>query len=166
MALLVNCRHLAAHAVHLQGEMPIEELDFDTRDEAIQAGPPLVYDLQVEQFERGLLVTGRLRLDLNCQCVRCLKPFRHHLVLENWTRHLSLEGEESVPVLNDCVDLTPFVREDMLLEFPQHPLCDPECQGLPQTAVGRAKNTSSIGQPESGSPAWNELNKLKLESLD
>jgi len=39
---------------------------------------------------------------------------------------LPLEGEEKTPVDNDCVDLTPFAREDMLLEFPQHPVCEPE----------------------------------------
>jgi len=162
MALLVNCRHLAAHNVHLQGEMPVSELDIDTRDEAIQARRPLEYNLEVEQFEGGLLVTGGLHLDLECQCVRCLKPFTHRLSLAHWTRHLPLEGEESVPVVNDCVDLTPFLREDMLLEFPQHPLCDAECQGLPKTYVGSPTNTSSTGQPETGSPAWNELNKLKF----
>lgn len=160
MPLLVNCRHLEAHSVHLEGEMPVSELDIDNRDEAVQAGAPLHYDLEVEQFEGGLLLTGSLHLDLQCQCVRCLKAFNHRLNLEHWTRHLPLEGEDKAPVVNDCVDLTPYVREDILLEFPQHPLCDPECQGLPTTYVGRPKNTSS--EPKSGSPAWDELNKLKF----
>ncbi|HEY5913587.1 MAG TPA: YceD family protein [Verrucomicrobiae bacterium] len=162
MMLLVNCRHLETRPVHLQGEIPAGEMDLDPRDEVIQAEKPLRYDLEVEQFEDGLLVTGDLRLDLRCQCVRCLKAFTHRLHLENWTRHLPLEGEEKVAVVNDCVDLTPFVREDMLLEFPQHPLCEPECQGLPKMLVGRPKNTSDAGPPETGSPAWNELNKLRF----
>ncbi len=160
MALVINCRHLEAHSVRLQGEMPVSELDIDSRDEAVQASKPLKYDLEVEQFEGGLLLTGSLHLDLECQCVRCLKPFTHRLRLEHWTRHLPLEGEEKATVVNDCVDLTPYVREDILLEFPQHPLCDPECQGLPKTYVGRPKNTSS--EPELGSRAWDELNKLKF----
>ncbi len=160
MALVVNCRHLDAHSAHLQGEMPVEELDLDSRDEAIQTNQPLSYDLEVEQFEGGLLLTGELHLDLQCHCVRCLKEFTHRLNLRPWTRHVPLEGEEKAAIVNDCVDLTPYLREDILLEFPQHPLCDPECQGLPKTYVGRPKNISSA--PESGSPAWDELNKLKF----
>jgi uncharacterized metal-binding protein YceD (DUF177 family) len=60
------------------------------------------------------------------------------------------------------VDLTPYLREDILLEFPQHPLCDPECGGLPDAKSGNANNATSAGKPNEGSSAWAELNKLKL----
>jgi len=62
------------------------------------------------------------------------------------------------------VDLTPFAREDILLEFPQHPLCDPECSGLPNSSVGKAKKNSGAGKTEAGSSAWAELNKLKFNN--
>jgi uncharacterized protein len=161
MPLLVNLRHLEADDVRLEGELSAEELDIDTRDEMQQVEGPLQYDLEVQKVEGGLLVQGTLRLSLDCQCVRCLTPFVRELAMD-WTRHLPLEGEEAAPVSNDCVDLTPYIREDMLLEFPQHPLCNPECGGLPNQNIGAAQNTSSTGQPEKGSPAWDELNKLKL----
>ena len=51
----------------------------------------------------------------------------NYVGIATWTLHLPLEGEDKVTVENDCVDLTPFVREDILLEFPQHPLCKPDC---------------------------------------
>ncbi len=159
MALSVNLRHLADHGVELDGELAVVDLDFGVNDELISTGPPLAYDLQVEKFEGGLLVQGRLRLPLQCHCVRCLKSFPCSIDLQHWSRHLPLEGEDAVTVVNDCVDLTPYVREDMLLEFPQHPLCNPECRGLPQANVGKTK---PAGQPNSGSPAWSELNKLKF----
>ena len=160
MPLLVNCRHLETHNVHFQGEMPVAELDLEVKDEIIQTERPLEYDLQVEKFEGGLLVTGGLQLDLHCQCVRCLKTFTHRLYLNHWTRHLPLEGEESVPVVNDCVDLTPGVREDILLEFPRHPLCRPDCPGLEKAKPGKAQNPG--GQDELAPSAWAELDKLKL----
>ncbi len=162
MPLLVNLRHLEAHNVRLTGELPVEELDLDTRDEMIQVRGPLQYDLEVQQVEEGLLVQGRLRLAIDCHCVRCLKPFKSEVRLEHWTRHLPLQGEEAVPVVSDCVDLTPFIREDTLLEFPQHPLCETECGGLPGPKPGSAEHTSGTGQPLKGSPAWDTLNKLKL----
>ncbi len=162
MPLLVNLRHLEAHSVHLQGQISIAELDIETKDELIRLEGPLEHDLEIEKFEGGILVKGTLGLDLQCQCARCLKDFPLRLNLGDWTRHLPLEGEEKVPVANDCVDLTPYVREDMLLEFPQHPLCDPECVGLQKAFIGKPQNTSSPGRSEKGSPAWDELNKLKF----
>ncbi|SRR5258707_10179423 len=162
MRLLVNLRHLEAHEIRLEGELSAEELDIDTRDEVIQAGSPLQYDLEVQKLEGGLLVQGSLKTPLDCECVRCLKPFQYQVNLENWTCHVPLEGDEAMPVVNDCVDLTPFVREDILLAFPQHPLCDPECRGLPKTLIGKPKTASKSGLNEAESSAWAELNKLKL----
>ncbi len=64
--------------------------------------------------------------------------------------------------VNDCVDLTPQVREDILLEFPWHPLCDPECRGLPRTSIGKSGNSSSTGNSGMDLSAWAKLNRLKL----
>ncbi len=162
MPLAVNLRHLEAHSIRLEGSLPVEELDIDPCDEVIRVRLPLEHDLEVQKLEDGLLVQGNLHLVLDCDCVRCLKPFQYHLRLDNWTCHLALQGEDCVAVVNDCADLTPFVREDILLEFPRHPLCNPECRGLPKMAIGKSKNTSGTGNPETSSPAWAELNKLKL----
>jgi uncharacterized protein len=162
MPLAVNLRHLEAHDINLEGSLPVDELQIDTRDEVIQVHRPLDYDLEVQKLEDGLLVQGRLHLVLECQCVRCLKPFQYHLDLKHWTCHLPLQGEDRVTVTSDCVDLTPYMREDILLEFPRHPLCNPECRGLPGISVGGARSSSGSGKTEVGSPAWAELNKLKL----
>ncbi len=159
--LTVNLRHLAEHPLCLRGELPVAYLDLDTRDAMIQPpeGSGLRYDLEVQKVDRDLLVRGRLRLVLRCRCVRCLKPFEYRIALDDWTRHVPLEGEEPVPVVNDCVDLTPSVREDILLEFPQHPVCGPACRGLEQAYVGRTDASSAGAESLS---AWAELDKLKL----
>lgn len=154
--LTLNLRHLENHEVRLQGELAAAELDFGMHDDMVRAERPLRYDLTVEKLAGALLVSGSLRLVLDCQCVRCLKPFQLKLELPDWKRHLPLEGEEKTPVNNDFVDLTPFVREDILIEFPPHPLCKPDCGGLDRGQVPK-----SAGEPAM-SPAWSELDKLKL----
>jgi uncharacterized protein len=155
--LLVNLRHLEAHEIRLEGDLAAAELDFCLRDEMLRAERPLRYDLTVEKLDGALLVTGSLRMMLDCQCVRCLKAFEQRLVLEDWTCHVPLAGEEKATVNNDCVDLTPFLREDMILEFPQHPLCKPGCVGLKK---GQAQKTGS--RDKSAPFAWAELDRLKL----
>ena len=145
MSLAVNLRHLAAHSLRLQGDMPVADLDIETRDELIELSDPLRYDLEVEQLEGGLLVQGEWHLRLRCQCVRCLKSFVHRLELNNWICHVPLKDEDAAPVVNDCVDLTPFLREDILLAFPQHPLCDRECPGLPKAEAAKARKSRGAG---------------------
>jgi uncharacterized protein len=162
MSLLVNVRHLEARNLRLEGQLSAPELDIDTRDDIVQLAYPLEYSLDVQKLEEGLLVQGRLNLRLKCHCVRCLKVFDYCLQLDPWTSHLPIQGEDAVPVVNDCVDLTPTVREDILLEFPQHPLCERDCRGLRNASAGKSKPLSSIGLSEEGSPAWKELNKLKF----
>lgn len=162
MPLLINLRHLDAGNVRLDGEIPVEELDIDTKDQVIQVKLPLEYCLEAQKLEEGLLLKGRLALKLNCQCVRCLKRFEHALIIDPWTAHLPLSGEEAVRVVNDCVDVLPVMREDILLDFPQHPVCNPACRGLPMASPGSTQIPSGSGVGEPGSAAWAELDKLKL----
>jgi uncharacterized protein len=162
MALLINLRHVEKDNLRLEGTLSPKELEIEAVDELIRVERPLNYDLEVQSLEGGLLIQGKLELYLKCECSRCLKPFEYRLELDNWTCHLPLEGEEKAEVLNDCVDLTPYIREDILLGFPQHPLCKPECNGLPKKATGTTKKTGGTGQTKEISSTWAELNKLKF----
>ena len=156
--LKVNLRHLDEHEIHLQGELPVAALDLGVNDELVRAEKALRYDLNAELLHDAVLVTGSLALPLACECARCLKKFKTELKLTGWAAHLPLEGEDKVAVENDCVDLTPFVREDILLDFPQHPLCKPDCAGLKSKT---ARKVEAVEKP--ASDAWAKLDKLKLK---
>ena len=160
MSLKLNIRHVEQRNLRLNGELSPSELDLDRLDELIHIEQPLFYDLEAQTLENAILVQGTLRLRVRCECARCLKPFPMELLLEDWACHLPLKGEEKVAIVNDLVDLTPFIREDIVLSLPQHPLCEPECKGL----QGRNKSLASggIDKKDSASSAWAELNKLKL----
>ncbi len=160
--ITVNLRHLESHEVRLEGELSVADLDIDLRDEVIRLQRPLKYALEVQRVEGGLLLQGELRLPLECQCVRCLKWFRREVALAPWTCHVPLTGEEAAVVENDCVALTPYVREDILLEFPQHPLCDPNCHGLSEMEIGQVGEAAGLGSSPPSSAVWDELNKLKF----
>ncbi len=161
MALLINLRHLEENVLHPKGTLTLEELDIDPMDDLIHLKEPLSYSLEVERMDKGVLVQGKLSLVLECNCARCLKTYRHSVVLEHWTTHLPLEGEEPVPVINDCVDLTPFIRDDILLAFPQRPLCESECKGLSGSSSDQGHGGE--GEQNLSSSAWAELNKLKFK---
>ena len=154
MSLKVNLRHLEEHGIHLKGELPAAELDLGVNDELIRVEKPLRYDLTVELLHDAVLVTGSLALPLECECARCLKKFETELKLAGWALHLPLEGEDKVSVENDCVDLTPFMREDILLDFPQHPLCKPDCAGLKNKDSARKAARPSKNRPRQRGPNW------------
>jgi uncharacterized protein len=156
--LSINLRHLGDHEIRVQGELSPAEMDLGLNDEMIRAEQPVYYDLTVEKMQDSLLVKGPLATVLDCQCVRCLKPFKQKLELPDWTVLLPLTGEDKVAVDNDCVDLTPYIREDILLQIPRHPLCKPDCIGL------KPKARKNAGQSGSTFSAWAELDKLKLKT--
>jgi uncharacterized protein len=160
MSLTVNLRHLENRNLVLRGELSLAELDLDVRDELIRVAQPVEYDLEIEKLDDSVLVQGEIHVTLECECVRCLKKFTQEIELNPWTLHLPLEGEDAVSVDNDCVDLTPFVREDILLEFPQHPLCQTDCAGLTKKSSGNAQK--NVGKTETKPSAWVKLDKLKL----
>jgi uncharacterized protein len=156
--LKVNLRHLEEDGLKMTGELPVSELDLDIHDELIHVEKPLRYKLAVELLNDAVLVTGTLTLPLECECSRCLKKFATELKLKGWALHLPLEGEDKVAVENDCVDLTPWVREDILLDFPQHPLCKPDCAGLKSKT---AHKVQAVEKPDLD--VWAKLDKLKLK---
>ena len=162
MPLLINLRNLEHDNVTLRGDLPAQELDLDGIDELIQLASPLQHDLVAERHERAILVQGRLCVSLACECARCLKAFEHRLELDAWSCLLPLEGEDKAFIDNDCVDLTPYVREDILLAFPHHPLCEPECPGLPPTPQNETRQSNGAGAGAVLPSAWTELDKLKI----
>jgi len=162
MALEINVRHLERGPVGLEGELGMEVLDPDPRDDLVQFPDPVRYNLIVERLGAGLVVQGNLELPLRCICVRCLRPFKRVLALAPWSCHIPLEGEDEAAITHDIVDLTPYVREDILLALPQHPLCEPECRGLP-SAPWREVPDTGLDRPKAHDVSvWAELDKLKF----
>jgi uncharacterized protein len=156
----VNLRHLEEHPVSLEDELTPDELDIGIDDPLIHIKGPLAYEIEVQEMDKALLAEGALRLTLDCECARCLKPFRFDMNLGTWACHIPLEGEERAQIVNDVVDLTPYIREDIVLAFPQRPLCAPDCQGLPGVQPATDQSSES---PLTSNP-WAELNKLKLKN--
>ncbi|HUD47832.1 MAG TPA: YceD family protein [Candidatus Baltobacteraceae bacterium] len=158
MPVKVNIRHLEERDIRLKGQLPAAELELGDCDELVHASRPLHYDLTAQRTGSDIVAQGSLELTLDCECARCLKAFTYVVRLDPWTVHVPLEGPEKVAICDDLADLTPQIREDILLEFPQHPLCGADCAGLPNRSKEKKKGA---GQTDVSS-AWSELNKLKF----
>ena len=163
MPLILHLNDLEKGPVSLQGELTAADLDLVNVDELVRISAPVQFRLQAQLLDDEVLVEGKVKAPLECECSRCLKPYPAEVNLGNWAWLVPLKGEDKVELEGDCVDLTPQLREDILLVLPQHPLCRPECSGLPFTAPNQEKQGRSSPREEANSSIWAELNKLKLE---
>jgi DUF177 domain-containing protein len=124
----------------------------ELNDPAVRPLKPVEYSLLAHAEKNRLLVTGQLSLELELECVSCLRPFQYPLRVTDFVFETELEGRESI-------DLTPVMREDILLVLPSHPRCDWDghsvCPGL-----RIEKGTSGI--PEAPN-AWDALDELHLK---
>jgi uncharacterized metal-binding protein YceD (DUF177 family) len=144
----VHLRQIPSQGLHLKGEeeCPIQEL----ASEEIRCAGPLQYDIEVGVGNAGLWANGSLSQPVELRCVACLQKFVHEIRVPAFAVHTELPGPETI-------DLTPFMREDILLNLPAHPHCDRDgdrvCKGSQiLTAVKNANRR----------PDWSALDKLKL----
>jgi uncharacterized metal-binding protein YceD (DUF177 family) len=134
-----------------EGEEPSGVLELD--DQNARALGPIEYALDVGVSDGGLFATGTLSVQVECRCVRCLEKFQRPLAVTDFACHVQLDGRE-------MVDLTEYLREDILLALPAHPHCDWNADKVCKAQFRDAKGeTEPLDDPRD---AWKELDKLKL----
>ena len=146
----IHLRQIQADGLHLEGEeeCPIPDL---AAEDVVWAGP-LRYSLDLGISEGTLWATGTLVQPVELKCVRCLEAFPFEIQVKAFSIHHDLAGPE-------LVDLTPYVREDILLNLPAHPHCDRE-GGRKCPAAGKTNSASE--EDGKRAPDWSPLDKLKL----
>jgi uncharacterized protein len=108
-------------------ELPAEAFDID--DERI-TGDIEIHLTAVSNID-GIVVTGSISLPWQAPCRRCLTDasgVRTVPVEEVYQEH-PLDAE-AFEIEGDQIDLAPAVREYVLIEVPDDPLCRPDCAGI------------------------------------
>lgn len=134
----------------------------DKATTGIAPGSTIDVDLTVESLTDGLVVNGSVRAAFLGQCRRCLSPLEGFIDVEvHELYQLQVTDPDAFPIVGDQIDLVPMVRETVLLELPDAPVCRPDCAGLcPQCGIDR--NTSSCAcTTESIDPRWAVLEGLR-----
>ena len=144
----VHLKQIPTQGLHLEGEeqCPIQELE----SEGIRCAGRLRYDIDVGVAGGGLWANGSLSQPVELRCVSCLEKFGHEIRVPAFAVHMELHGPETV-------DLTPFMREDILLNLPAHPHCDRDGD-----RVCKRKQVEAAEQETKRRPDWSALDKLKL----
>jgi uncharacterized protein len=137
----------------LQGVISAEALALN--EAAARAQEPVKAELRVVKDEDTYVVTGWLQTTLSLVCGRCAEWMP-------WPVRTRVEHVFEGPHPN-CIDLTPFIREDIFLELPLNAVCR-------LGAEGRCPVTGEVYRPRpatSGSLAsetvWEALSKIKTK---
>jgi uncharacterized protein len=146
----IHLKQVPAQGLHLNGDedCPLDDLEA----EGILCAGPLHYNMDVGVAGGALWARGSLSQPVKLRCVSCLENFVHDVQVPAFAVHTELHGPETV-------DLTPFMREDLLLNLPAHPRCDRDgnrvCKGKrPETPEADLERKSD----------WSALDKLKIEN--
>ncbi len=149
----IHLRQISSEGTHFEGEedCAIPELE---RDE-VRCSGPLRYNLDVGISEGALWASGSLVQPVELRCVRCLEHFPYEIQVPDFALHMPLSGPETI-------DLTPALREDILLNLPAHPHCDRDGGRVCQEE--REPTTAEIEEKAKLEHDWGALDKLKLRN--
>lgn len=150
----INVKRIPVEGEDYEGSESPEIMELKNDDVLFER--PVGYVLHAQLQGHSLLVTGKLRTEATLRCSRCLQMFRQAMAVEQFVALQELHGE-------DFVDLTPQMREDIILELPQRALCQPDCKGL-CPVCGKDLNEAACGCKVSHEDMrWQALNELKLK---
>ena len=114
------------------------------------------YALHAQCVSEELIVRGTLSVDLGLKCTRCSEFFSTTVADSDFLRAYSASKEI------DSVDITPDMREDLLLHIPAFPVCGEGCKGLcPQCGADLNKGLCDCEAGERPNP-WSALDNLDL----
>ena len=111
--------------------------DFGLAVIGVPEGDPIVLDLRLESVMEGVLASGTVTTDVVGECSRCLGEVVEHVEVrvtelyaypESATSE-STDAEEVSRIVDEKIDLEPAVRDAVLLELPNSPLCREDCPG-------------------------------------
>lgn len=146
----IHLKQIPAQGLHLDGEedCPIHDLE----SEGIRCAGPLHYNIDLGIAGGALWARGSLSQPVELSCVSCLEKFVYEIRVPGFAVHTELHGPETV-------DLTPFMREDLLLNLPAYPRCDKDGD-----RVCKAPKTEIAEQDIKRKSDWSALDKLKLKT--
>jgi uncharacterized protein len=144
----IHLKQIPAQGLHLDGDedCPIHDLEA----EGIRCAGRLHYNIDVGIAGGALWARGSLSQPVELRCVSCLKNFGHDIQVPTFAVHTELHGPETV-------DLTPFIREDLLLSLPAHPRCDRD-----GNRICKGKQPETVEEDMKPKSDWSALDKLKL----
>ncbi|HEY2222397.1 YceD family protein [Actinomycetospora sp.] len=113
--------------------------DFGLEVIGVPTGEPIHVDLRLESVVEGVLASGSVSAEVVGECSRCLGPLHDHVEVDVTELYAypdsvtdeTTDEEDVSRIVDEKIDLEPAVRDAVLLELPNAPLCSDDCLGVP-----------------------------------
>ncbi len=163
--LRVDLRELAQGPVETSGELAQDDPAIEGTDLTLRE--PVRVGGRLQAIGDGRFYWhGTARMVVRGECRRCLTPADTPVNLDIGALFTqdpeALEDPDSYPVAPDAaeIDVTPAVREELLLAAPRYVVCRDDCKGLcPQ--CGQDLNAGPCGCAPATDARWQPLKSLK-----
>ena len=130
-------------------------------------------EVKLTRSDRSILVKGRLHLEIELTCSRCLSVFGYPLsfdIVEEFLPKIDISTGHALPPPEDdeaftitdrnILDLIEAVRQYALMAIPMKPLCRPNCTGLCPVCGCNLNRGACSCPPEPIDPRWAKLREL------
>jgi len=163
--LRVDLRELARGPVETRGELKQDDPVLEGTGVAL--AEPVQVSGRLQAISEGRFYwQGRATTVIQGECRRCLTPVSTPLSLEIGALFSqdpdALDDPDSYAVAPDAteVDITPAVREELVLTAPRYAVCREDCKGLcPQ--CGKDLNAGACGCAPVTEARWQPLEALR-----
>lgn len=150
----IHLKQIPPEGLRIEGEEDCPILELET--EEIHCAGPLRYKIDIGVSTDALWANGSLTQPVELRCVSCLEKFVHEVQVPAFALHTESHGPE-------MVDLTPLMREDILLNMPAHPRCDRDGGRKCKGAKPKYSNLEEEEREAKREHDWEVLDKLKLK---
>ena len=119
MKILIN--QVSLEGLFLEEDIDPVQLDLET--DLIKFDSPLKVKAHASKIINALVVELNMKAKLHAGCARCLDEF-------SWELNKNVRLDYPLDSSITFIDLSPEIREEVILDHPIKPLCNLNCKGL------------------------------------
>ncbi len=174
--MIINVAPLLRQPVGGQADYQVDEDPIDPHGDnrgLLEAGArSIAANILGTHTNPGAYLEGDAEARVEVECSRCLRTFETEVHADFAEQYYATIGVVSGEPLSDAprdaktigsdfrIDLTPLLREELILATPFAPLHSPDCKGLCEVC-GRDLNVEPHTHDEPTDPRWARLEVLK-----
>ncbi len=170
--MILDLNNVGTRPSTFEFEVGPDDVSLDADNATIVS--PVISSLEAVRSGDEIDLKGTFDAELKVDCVRCLERVPYTLPVEFDVRYVppeqfAAEGEHEVAgtelavdvIEGERLDLTEFVREQILLNLPEQTFCQEDCKGLCQKCGANLNLIDCNCKEAETDPRWAALADLK-----